>query len=46
MSTLMAVKVLGIIGLVGGFVWWQLHELAREKNRTEQRNAKIDDDLS
>ncbi len=46
MSTLMAVKVLGIIGLVGGFVWWQLHDLAQEKKRSKQRHTKVDDNLS
>ena len=43
MSTLMAVKVLGLIGLLAAFVWWQMHDLAQEKKRAEQRKAKLGD---
>lgn len=34
MSTLMAVKVLSIVGLGAAFVWWQLRDLKNEKKRT------------
>ena len=44
MSTLMAVKVFGLIGLGLGFYWWQMHDLAQEKKRTEERKrAQLDD---
>jgi len=33
-SLLMAVKVLLIVGLGVAFVWWQLRDLAREKEST------------
>ena len=36
-SALMAVKVLSLIVLGAGFVWWQMHDLAQEKKRTAQR---------
>ena len=44
MSTLMAIKVLGVIGLVAAFVWWQMHDLAQEKKRTAERKAELDRD--
>lgn len=43
MSTLMAVKVIGLIGLVAAFVWWQMYDLAQEKKRTAERQAALDD---
>ena len=43
MSTLMAVKVLGLIGLLAAFVWWQMHDLAQEKKRTDLGKAKAGD---
>ena len=33
-SHLMLVKLLLIVGLIGAFTWWQLRDLAREKERT------------
>ena len=33
-SPLMLIKVLLIVGLGAAFVWWQLRDLAREKERT------------
>ena len=36
-SVLMAVKVLGIVALGAGFVWWQFRDLAREKKRSAAR---------
>ena len=44
MSTLMAIKVLGVIGLVAAFVWWQMHDLAQEKKRAAERKAEFDGD--
>ena len=43
MSTLMIVKVLGIIGLGAVFVWWQFYDLAQEKKRTAERQIALDD---
>lgn len=31
----MLVKLLLIVGLIGAFAWWQLRDLAREKERTD-----------
>jgi len=31
MSTLMIVKVLGIIGFVAAIVWWQFRDLVQQK---------------
>ena len=42
MSTLMIVKVLGIIGFVAAIVWWQFHDLAQEKKREVQRQAALE----
>lgn len=42
MSTLMAVKVLSIVGLGAAFVWWQLRDLAQEKTRTAQSKTITD----
>lgn len=39
MSTLMIVKVLGIIGFVAAIVWWQFRDLAQEKKREVRRQA-------
>ena len=36
MSTLMAIKVLAIVGLGAAFVWWQMRDLAQEKKRAAQ----------
>ena len=44
MSTLMAAKVLGLIGLGAAVVWWQLRDLANEKKRTAEREAARDAD--
>ena len=44
MSTLMAVKVFGLIGFGIAFYWWQMHDLAQEKKRTEERKAAQLDD--
>lgn len=41
MSTLMIVKVLGILGLGGAFVWWQFRDLAQEKKRAAEREAAL-----
>lgn len=41
MTTLMVVKLLGIIGLGGAFVWWQFHDLAQEKKRAAEREAEL-----
>lgn len=42
MTTLMIVKVLGIIGLGAAFVWWQFRDLAQEKKRAVQRQAALE----
>ena len=34
----MLVKVLLIVGLGAAFVWWQLRDLAREKERSATQN--------
>ena len=34
----MLVKVLLIVGLGAAFVWWQLRDLARDKERTAAQN--------
>lgn len=44
MSTLMIVKVLGIIGLGAVFVWWQFYDLAQEKKRAIQRQTALEKD--
>ena len=44
MTTLMIVKVLGIIGLGGAFVWWQFYDLAQEKKRAALRQATPEKD--
>ena len=44
MSTLMAIKVLAIVGLGAAFVWWQMHDLAQEKKRAAKREADGDKD--
>ena len=44
MTTLMIVKLLGIIGLGGLFVGWQFYDLAQEKKRAAERQAAIDKD--
>lgn len=41
MSTLMAVKVLGLIGLGAAVVWWQMRDLAKESKLTAERDAKL-----
>jgi len=41
-SLLMAVKVLLIIGLGIAFVWWQLRDLAREKERTAAQKKSLE----
>jgi hypothetical protein len=42
MSTLMAVKVLSVVGLGAAFVWWQLRDLAKENTRTAQSKTTAD----
>ena len=39
MTTLMAVKVLAIVGAGIAFFWWQMHDLAREKKRAAKSKA-------
>ena len=41
-SPLMLVKVLLIVGGGAAFVWWQLRDLAREKERTAEQNKATD----
>ena len=41
-SLLMAVKVLLIVGLGVAFVWWQLRDLAREKERTAAQKKSLE----
>ncbi len=41
-SYLIAAKVLIIIAAGAAFVWWQLHDLAQEKKRANERNAGQD----
>ena len=36
---LMTAKVLMLVAAGGGFVWWQLRDLANEKKRTAKREA-------
>ena len=43
MSTLMAVKVIGLIVLGAAFFWWQMYDLAQEKKRAAERQAALDD---
>ena len=38
-SYLMWVKVLSLVAAVGGFAWWQLHELKRLAKEREARKA-------
>ena len=40
MTTLMIVKLLGIIGLGGAFVGWQFYDLAQEKKRAVQNQKQ------
>jgi len=37
---LMAVKVLLLVAAGVGFVWWQLHDLAQERRRTQERHSQ------
>lgn len=46
MTTLMAVKVLGLIGLGAAFVWWQLRDLANEKKRAADSASERDKDTT
>ncbi len=41
MSMLMTIKVLGLIGLGAGIVWWQMRDLAKENKLTVERDAKL-----
>jgi hypothetical protein len=41
-SYLIAAKVLIIIAAGAAFVWWQLHDLAQEKKRANERNVGQD----
>ena len=43
-SWLMAAKVLILVSLGAAFVWWQLRDLAHEKKRTTEREAKLSQD--
>ena len=38
-SYLMWVKVLSLVAAVGGFAWWQLHDLKRLAKEREARKA-------
>lgn len=38
-SYLMWVKVLSLVAAVGGFAWWQLHDLKRLAKQREARKA-------
>lgn len=45
----MLVKLLLIVGLIGAFAWWQLYDLAREKEQADAQKeasklAGLDDD--
>ena len=40
---LMTAKVLLLVAAGGGFAWWQLHDLAQEKKRAEERKASPSD---
>lgn len=40
-SWLMAAKLLILISFGAAVVWWQLRDLAREKARTAEREAKL-----
>ena len=46
MSTLMAIKVFGIIGLGIAFFWWQMRDLAQEKKRADERKSAQPDDAA
>jgi ATP-dependent Clp protease adapter protein ClpS len=39
---LMAVKVLILVGAGAAFVWWQLRDVAKEKQRTAQREGRAE----
>jgi hypothetical protein len=39
MSTLMAIKLLALIGSLAAFVWWQMRDLAKEKKRAEDHTT-------
>lgn len=39
-DTLMAVKVVLLLAAGAGFAWWQFHDLAQERRRTQERDAK------
>jgi hypothetical protein len=41
-NSLMAVKVVILIGAGVVFVWWQLRDLAQEKRRSAEREAKAE----
>ena len=45
-SPLMLVKVLLIVGGGATFVWWQLRDLAREKERAAEQNKAAEADES
>ena len=37
---LMTAKVLILVAAGGGFAWWQLRDLAKEKRLTEERESQ------
>lgn len=41
-DTLMAVKVVLLVAAGAGFAWWQLHDLAQEQRRTQERDRQRD----
>jgi hypothetical protein len=42
-SYLLAAKVLLLVAAGAAFVWWQMRDLAQEKKRTAEREAKTQD---
>ena len=37
---LMAVKVVLLVAAGAGFTWWQLHDLAQERRRAQERESQ------
>ena len=39
-STLMVIKVVGLVAAGAAFVWWQFRDLAREKKRNTSQKSQ------
>lgn len=40
-STLMVIKVVGLVAAGAAFVWWQFRDLAREKKRSDSKKSSL-----